>query len=58
MLQHFHTINDPNLDLLFKKKKIRIQGTEMLQKFKIKLKSIYENLKEVIVNIIKEKFSD
>ena len=32
MLQHFHTIYISNLDLLFKK--IRIQGTEMLQKLK------------------------
>ena len=29
----------------------------MLQQFK-KIKLIYENLKEAIVNIIKEKFSD
>ena len=54
MLQHFHTINVSNLDILKKKKQIRIQGTEMLQKFKKTLKIIYENFKEAIVNIIKE----
>ena len=30
----------------------------MLQKFKKNLRIIYENLKEAIVNIFKEKFSD
>ena len=57
MLQHFHTIYI-SLDLLSKQKDQNL-GNRYVTEVKKTLKIIYENrLKEAIVNIIKEKFSD
>ena len=54
MLQHFHAIYVSTL-------KIKDQNTgnrNVIQKLKKKPLKLFENLKEAIVNIIKEKFSD
>ena len=58
MLQHFHTIYVSYLDLLLKK--YQNTGNRNITEVKKnqQLKTIYENLKEAIVNIIKEKFSE
>ena len=58
MLQHFHTIYVSNLDIIYSLKKDQNTGNRNVIEVEKTLKIIYENLKETIVNIIKEKVSD